>query len=459
MKNKKMIALIAVIVLLLIGLSIAKSEGPKPVDWSPTFINTKTAPYGTYITYNLLNDIFEKKNIKSTRMPIYNNLKEKLDYGYSDEEQTYDDYSFAPTKEAYTTSEEYADYDEDSIASELIVDSADSRSLEIQTIDDNWFNYIEDLQDTTSYIFINNSFNIEKLELNYLLDFIGLGNNVFISAEEIDYKLLDTLRIKTESRYFKTDTVYTLTDYPERKYPFGNVQKQVRLNTDSCTLPFRVLSQNNQRDTAFLEVQFGKGHIFLHTVPSAFANVNMLQTPKYDFGFRCLSYLPQNSKIIWDEYQKQGSANEDNSLRVMLNNPPLRIALYIILSGLLLFMIFRAKRTQRIIPVIDPPVNSSLEFLDTISNLYYRKNDFNTIVQKRHAYFLDYIRKHYYIPTEVINNEFIEVLSAKSGMEKDKINGLFNLYKDMSTLTFISNDKFLKYNSILEDFYKTVKNK
>ncbi len=143
----------------------------------------------------------------------------------------------------------------------------------------------------------------------------------------------------------------------------------------------------------------------------------------------------------------------------MLSNPPLRIALYIILGGLLLFMIFRAKRTQRIIPVIKPPVNSSLEFLNTLSNLYYKKRDFHTIVEKRHAYFLDYIRKHYYMSTENIDNEFINVLSAKSGSDKDKLSELFLIYKDVSTLAFMPNESFLKYNSLLEEFYRTVKNK
>lgn len=185
----------------------------------------------------------------------------------------------------------------------------------------------------------------------------------------------------------------------------------------------------------------------------------MLQTDKYDFGFRCLSYLPQNSKIVWDEYQKQGSIAEGSTFKVMLENPPLRTALYIILGGFLLFMIFRAKRTQRVIPVIQPPVNSSLEFLGTISNLYYKKKDLHTIVEKRHAYFLDFIRKNYYMSTENIDNDFTNVLSAKSGVDKDKLNELFLLFKDMTSLAYIPNETFLKYNHLLEEFYRNVKNK
>ncbi|MBK5722899.1 hypothetical protein JGH11_18680 [Dysgonomonas sp. Marseille-P4677] len=459
MKDKKIIALVVVIVLLLFGLSFAKTKEPKPVDWSATFINSKTDPYGTYITYELLSDIFEKKKIRTTRVPVYNNLSKRLDEYYSYDDVSYD----TNTIETYQNTDEYQDESdyliEDSIVSNEYLNDTTDMLLHEEYDPTAWFHEMDNMSDTTSYVFINSRFKVDKLDLEYLLEFVGLGNNVFISAETIDQQLLDTLKIKAETQYFQTDTIYNMTDYPERKYRFGNVLGQMKFNTDSCKLPLRTLAFNNKKDTVFIDISYGKGHFYLHAVPTAFANVNMLQTEKYDFGFRCLSYLPQNSKIIWDEYLKQGAVNEGSQFRAMLNNPPLRIALYIILGGLLLFMIFRAKRTQRVIPVINPPVNSSLEFLGTISNLYYRKSDFNTIVEKRHAYFLDFIRKNYYMSTESTNSDFINLLSAKSMMDRDKLTELFSLYQNISTLAFISNDMFLKYNSLLEEFYKNVKNK
>jgi len=457
MKDRKTTVLIAVIILLIIGLSFAKSKGPKPVDWKPTFINTKTAPYGTYITYQLLEEIFKKENIRSTRTPVYNNLKKiNGEYlYYEDSNETYD-YSSKEYSDIY----EEPSYDSDETYENDTIDySFYNDSISTNYDPTSWYLELENIADTTSYIFINTQFSIDRLDLEYLLDFAGLGNNVFISAEIFDSKLMDTLKIKKEMRYYGNDTVYTLIDYPQREYRFGNLYGQVRLNTDSCRYPVQILAMNNKKDTAFIDVQYGKGHIYLHTIPTAFTNLNMLHSRKYDFGFRCLSYLPENSKIIWDEYQKQGITGESGEFRVMLANPPLRTALYIILAGLLLFVIFRAKRTQRIIPVIKPPVNSSLEFLGTISNLYYRKNDFATITEKRHAYFLDFIRKHYYMHTEHIDTDFINVLSAKSGMDKDRLTELFNSHKDLVILPYAPNETFLKYNSLLEEFYKSAKNK
>jgi len=446
MKDKKVIILVVMILLLMIGLSLVKSNQPKPVDWKPTFINTKTDPYGTYITYQLLNDIFDKKNIRTTRRPVYNNLKKGVD-PYIYPEETYDDDN---------SDYNYNDYDSD----ENSVDNSAYNKSYSNNDPTYWFHELKNVTDTTSYLFINKEFDVNDLDMEYLLDFAGIGNNVFISAESFGKTFTDTLGIKVKNVYERKDSIYSLTEYSSNSYPFGTLHGTTRLNTDSCRHPVKTLGINkSSHDTVFIDIAYGRGHIYLHTVPTAFVNVNMLKTEKYDYGFRCLSYLPENSKIIWDEYQKQGDVGEGSDFKVMLANPPLRIALYIILGGLLLFMIFRAKRTQRIIPVIEPPVNSSLEFLGTISNLYYKKRDFHTIVEKRHAYFLDFIRKNYYMPTENVDTEFINILSAKSRMDKSKINQLFLLYSDLSSFAYIENDTFLRYNSLLEEFYREAKNK
>lgn len=493
MKDKKYIILIVVIILMIIGLSIAKSNEPKPLDWSPTFINTKTDPYGTYITYQLLGDIFDKNKVRSTRRPVYNNLKNNVDdylgydesYNDSDSDVDYDNADVYDDKneqqfhqlqdsliiliknndksaavELYQKKSEANQSEAEQHIEDLAKWLVKSEESEDNTDPSAWYKGLESLSDTTSYIFINKDFSVDKLDLEYLLDFVGLGNNVFISAEFFSKNLLDTLKIKVDEIKHSSDTVFSLVDSPGKKYRFESIYSQMKLTSEKDSrLTVRALGFNTNWDTVFVEVNYGEGHFYLHTLPSAFANINQLQIDKYDFAFRSLSYLPKNSKVIWDEYQKQGPVGGDSMFRVLLESTPLRIALYLVLIGLLLFMIFRAKRTQRAIPVINPPINSSLEFLGTMSNLYYRKKDFKDIAEKRHAYLLDFIRKNYYLSTENINDEFVAVLSSKSVLEVEKLNNLFTLYKDIATLAHISNDTFLKYNSLLEEFYKKAKNK
>lgn len=415
--KKKYIILIVVAGIIIAGIAAYVNISRKPTDWKPTFYNTETNPYGTYITYNLLKDIFNDK-IESTRLPIYTNLKPNV--------------------------EEYIYYNDDQ---ESVTEMS-------------FYNTLEDVSDTTAYVFISPNFEIDKVELVYFLDYIALGNNVFISAERISRVLLDTLNIKTHYNYSNSeDSTFTLTDYDKKKYNFKSVMSYTTLNTDSCTNPVRTLAVNSNDSTVFVQMKYGKGNLYLHTVPASFANINMLNKKKYDFGFRCLSYLAPSNKILWDEYQKQGLVGERNMLRVLFGNRSLRLALLISIVGLLLYTIFGAKRTQRIIPIIEPPVNSSVEFLNTISNLYYRKRDYKSIAHHRHQYFLDYIRKHYYISTENIDDYFINALHAKSGMDKNKLKRIFELYEYIMLYLNISNNIFLEYNNLLEEFYGDIKNK
>lgn len=439
--NKLLIVIVGISILLFIGLLFV-ARNSKSINWIPTFINTDTNPYGTYITYELMQDIFDKK-IEMTRKPIYNNLKPRMEeFFYYEDELEDDEYEYGYNSDT-SASEEGVEYDEDPMS---IFDDVE-------------------LTDTTAYVFINRKFELDEsgaklnLDLQYLLDFVGVGNNVFISAEYFSPRLLDTLGLETAQRSLLSDSIYTLVDYPAKNYSFRSVFFDARFKTDSCNFPVRVLAQNKGKEPVFIRVGYGKGYFYLHSIPSAYTNVNQLEIPKYDFAYRCLSYIPASNHVIWDEYQKQGLVGERSIFRVLLNDDALRMSLYLTLLGFLLFMIFRAKRIQRVIPIIKPPVNSSIEFLDTISNLYYHKDDFDTIVDKRQAYFLDYIRRHYYMPTERIDKDFIESLSAKSGLEADKLNDIFVHYQNMrgQFAPVITNDIFLAYNRLLEEFYTKVK--
>lgn len=447
-KRKKTFIIVAAImgVVVILGAYSFSKYSKKIEQWNPTFVNNETKAFDTYICYHLLSDIFDGRII-STRKPIYNNLKDSLNtyFSYDVQDQTNTDTSVYIQDDAQYSKIEHVQ--DTSIIEQQNNDTDSPLAL---------YNDIE-LSDTTSYIFINKTFSLDNVDLEYLLDFAGIGNNVFISAEWIDSKILDTLRVKDNIDTFSADSIYHFTDAPARKYNIKTVLVNTTLNMDSCQLPFRVLAENNKDKAVLVQIRYGKGNIFLNTTPKAFTNFLMVDKKKYDFAFKNLSYLPRNNKIIWDEYQTQGPIN--SIFKELLEQPPLIVALLITIFGFVFFVIFRAKREQRTIPIIIPPINSSVEFLDTISNLYYKKKDLKTIIVKRHAYFLDYIRKHYYMSTENTNIDFIENLATKSGFEKELLSQLFDLYSEIGKYYSISNAIFLEYNRILDGFYKKAKNK
>ena len=60
----------------------------------------------------------------------------------------------------------------------------------------------------------------------------------------------------------------------------------------------------------------------------------------------------------------------------------IRIGFSVCLCYVLLFIIFHAKRKQRIVPVIEPLQNSSAEFVKTIGNLYLQEGNFKDMANK-----------------------------------------------------------------------------
>ena len=110
-----------------------------------------------------------------------------------------------------------------------------------------------------------------------------------------------------------------------------------------------------------------------------------------------------------------------------LSQPALKWAWYLALLGMLIFMIFNAKRRQRVVPIITPLPNTTLDFTKTIGNLYYQEGDHQNIVDKKIIYFLEKIRNEYLIDTTVLDDNFVKKLHQKTGKNLDDIEKVVRL--------------------------------
>jgi len=120
----------------------------------------------------------------------------------------------------------------------------------------------------------------------------------------------------------------------------------------------------------------------------------------------------------------------DSPMRFVLNQTALKWTYYLTMVGLLLFVIFKAKREQRIIPVIKPLENSSVEFARTVGTLYHQNKDYTNLIQKKLNYFLAELRNRYFVDTSALNEKTIHQLAAKSGKSTEEVKKLieFILY-------------------------------
>lgn len=170
----------------------------------------------------------------------------------------------------------------------------------------------------------------------------------------------------------------------------------------------------------YIKVKFYDGFFYLHLQPAVFTNYYLLKNKKYNYTQNVLSYIPK-STIFWLSKLQNGENISNSKLRFIFSQPALKWAWLLFLFGMLLFMIFNAKRKQRIVPILAPLPNTSVDFTKTIANLYYQERDYQNIINKKIVFFLEKIRNEYLIETAVLDDKFINRYQLKTGKKVEDI--------------------------------------
>jgi len=101
--------------------------------------------------------------------------------------------------------------------------------------------------------------------------------------------------------------------------------------------------------------------------------------------------------------------------------------------------------------------NSTLEFTETIGQLYFRSQDHKNVAEKISRTFLDYIRNRYYLRTQEFDKDFFDSLAAKSGVTRDYLVELFDQIKRIRRSAQILEDDLISLSSKVEKFYEIAK--
>src|SRR5690606_40060151 len=113
--------------------------------------------------------------------------------------------------------------------------------------------------------------------------------------------------------------------------------------------------------------------------------------------------------------------------------PSLRYAWYTLIIGLILYLIFYGKRRQRIVPIIEPVKNTTVEYVETVGNLYYQEKNHTQLLDKQIKYALHYIRTEYKILTQHLNDDFISKLQQKTMANEDDIKNFVHFINHFNT--------------------------
>lgn len=323
--------------------------------------------------------------------------------------------------------------------------------------------------DTTTHktlMFINNRIYFDSEESNALMSFVEKGNTVFISSIYHYGNVLDSLNVSVERQYAniyrkEAENKFISPSLKDNNRVFKDVIENshfVSVDTLNTTILGTITTKNeddfDETNANFIKIAVGdnNGQFILHTNPFAFTNYHILDD-KEDYAATVLSYLPKQ-QIIWDNNYKSGRKVITSPLRYILENTALKWAFYISMFGLILFVLFRGKRTQRIIPVINKLENATVDFTRTIGELYYQHGNFSNIIEKKIQYFLEFVRTKYYLDTNQLNPNFIEKLAVKSSNTKDDAKALVDYLVFLKSKTNHTEQELIELNKKIEHFTK-----
>jgi len=405
---------------------------PKPLDWRPTLSNADKIPYGTYALFDVLPQLLGTEVVESVRLPVFNQL-----FGEEDPERTAENSAEPDSVEVNDSTEAIA---------------KPKPSIALPPLP----------KRPATYLFVNTSFEVSRLEQAALLAFAAAGNDVFIAAEQLEKPWLDTLGVQlldvdsaTVPGLRAPDSVRVQFVAPELasaalRLPAGSANGRLALREGRSGT---TLATDAQGQAVLLRLNRGRGHVYLCTVPLAFGNYFVLPPRQRQFALAALSYLPTGRPVWWDEYQKQGRMGEQSVLRVVFSQPSLRTAYYLLWVTALLFIFVEARRRQRIIPVLQPLPNTTLLFTRTVASLYQQGRNHQRIAEKKTALFLDYLRTRFQEPAPDLGDEaFRERLSQKSGVPRPRLDELVRLINFARTAPTVTDRELLTLSRAIHDF-------
>ena len=386
-------AKIKYILILIAGISlfvVAEMYMQTPIDWRKTYKKSDKIPYGTFVLFDALPDIFPKSEISVNNKSFYEYIQEKNN------------------------------------------------------------------NDLVNYIIINDEIKLDDLSSDLFIDFVSKGNNLYLVANNFSANFSDTLHFTTDSWwiYERDDTTSTinLVNPKLRKkdgYLFVNKLYERYFDTfNKDNTKILGLAENNKAN--FIKIKLGKGNLFINLQALAYTNFHILNSDR-EYISNTLSYLPKR-QIVWDEYYKGYKPESQTPMRYFLSRQALKFAFYLFMATLFLYLIFEFKRKQRYIPIINPPRNDSVNYVKTIGQLYFLKKDYKGIAAQKINFFLENIRNKYFIKTNVFDNNFYQLLSAKSNKEIDEIETLFNYISQIKLREQINEKELLELNRLIEEF-------
>lgn len=422
---KKRIAYTIFILLLFLPMYLLNKDAPIQYQWNPTFAANDREPFGAYAFDKILTDSWANK--------YYHNY--------------------------------YSLYDIASVTVEYPENETDENDEEEDYENDDYGINYDSVKINPGYnlLIVSRYLDLDSTETKFLLKYVEKGGSVILAAGHISGQLRDTLNIYIEEP-FHLNIFDLSTKQEEEKIRFcasDSGQIPITLPQPLTKNYFAIrdtvsyvyfdslyrISTRSDEKTISLRYAIGDGNLIFISNPLIFTNYGILNDSINPYIWKHLAYL-KGKPLMRTEYYETGSqgGKSKSEFRVILRERAFKWAFYTILAGILVFMIFTAKRKQKIIPVIKPPTNKMLDFVRSIAGLYLLKNNNADILLKKQIYWGEELKRKYGI--DIVNEqhdyEFYKRVAAKTRQPLDEIRRLFLDLGAIDETTFVPDDEMMR---------------
>lgn len=300
-------------------------------------------------------------------------------------------------------------------------------------------------------------YNMSETDVDNLLAMAAEGSKILLVSGGMPSCLSDTLHFDTDGYYHELtlreyamrgltlDTVTWIADavYDRKEYYLYPQLSSFEILLDTDSVKGRILAMNTSHQhvekndsvshSTAVSIPVGKGEVILGMTPLAFTNYGIMEGNIHDYVFRLLTQMKGLPMVRTEAYTPATAQEEQSPLRYFLAQPPLRWAVTLAFFSILVFMVFTAKRRQRVIPEVEKPKNRNLEFVKLIGTLYYQKHDYRDLVLKKSAYFTEEMRRVLHVDLTDRSEDLrtFSVIASQTGMEEQEVARLVNTLRQL----------------------------
>lgn len=318
-----------------------------------------------------------------------------------------------------------------------------------------------------SILMINDAFNFNKNDMLSLKRLLNAGHTVFLAASSFQGPFADSLHLTTESGnfgYMMNFNIDSLISRPGIKLSMtaDNLKKKAytypRLLDASYfsrfdTARFKVLATYEKNHSCLIKTKMGAGTLYLMSIPDVFGNYFIAGHENRFLAYSMLSVLDKND-IVWDEHYKTMNPATGSIFKFIFDSDSLYYAYLLMLMAIVVYMIFGSRRSQRAIPVKEEVNNTTLEFVNVISHVYYNSQSHRHIASEKIKYFYESLRQRFGVDTNAPPESISDEISVLSGVAPARVKQMLVYCNRLVTADEVTDHELAELNRQIYIFNK-----